>query len=68
VSFHEYEESKTICYGGKVEPSFYSLLMAAMRRADTGNALRLQLAFPEVWEELQARYNAPGGKLPEDAS
>lgn len=43
---------------------FYGLLMAAMRRADTDNADRLRLAFPRVWAELQARYNAPGGLLP----
>jgi hypothetical protein len=42
---------------------FYTLLMAAMREADTDNLNKLQRAFPEVLNELQARYNAPGGKL-----
>lgn len=48
------------------DPSFYGLLMAAMRKADTFNAAILRRAFPEVWNDLQARYNAPGGVLPSD--
>ena len=43
--------------------SFYALLMAAMRGADTDNARKLKDAFPDVWSELQARYKAPGGFL-----
>ena len=43
---------------------FYALLMAAMRAADSYNAALLQEAFPRVYEELMARYNAPGGYLP----
>lgn len=48
---------------------FYELIQAAMRNADTGNGRRLEAAFPEVWRELQRRYDAPGGLLPgeEDA-
>ncbi len=46
--------------------SFYALLMAAMRRADTDNSAKLKSAFPDVWEELEARYHAPGGFLPEE--
>lgn len=46
--------------------SFYGLVMAAMRKADTGNLARLKAAFPEVWVDLEARYNAPGGVLPTD--
>ena len=42
---------------------FYALIMAAMRRADTDNAALLKAAFPEVWDELYARYHAPGGRL-----
>lgn len=44
--------------------SFYTLIMAAMRQADTDNLEALQSAFPRVWNELRRRYNAPGGKLP----
>ncbi len=48
---------------GKHDPPFYALIMAAMRKADTGNAHMLHLCWPEVWDELQDRYNAPGGFL-----
>ncbi len=63
MSHIEYEESKRISahdYG------FYALIMAAMRHADTSNIYRLQQAFPEIWAELEARYNAPGGIIPSD--
>jgi hypothetical protein len=51
---------------GRNDPSFYGLLMAAMRKADTTNAAILRRAFPEVWDDLQARYEAPGGVLDSD--
>lgn len=43
---------------------FHALIMAAMRQADNDNTQALQLAFPHVWRELQARYDARGGYLP----
>jgi len=46
--------------------AFYSLIMAAHRQADTDNLEALRKAFPGVFEELAARYNAPGGELPDD--
>jgi len=58
MSRYEYEKSKTY------DPDFYALIMAAMRQADTFNAEKLRAAWPDVWDELQARYNAPGGYLP----
>lgn len=42
---------------------FGALVQAAMRQADTKNAELLAQAFPEVHEELIARYNAAGGLL-----
>lgn len=45
---------------------WHALIMAAMRRADSFNARILQAAFPELWAETQARYDAPGGRLPGD--
>lgn len=59
---HAYEVSR----GLSSDVPFYSLIMAAMRRADSMNAIALRTAFPEVWDELQARYNAPGGILPQE--
>lgn len=63
MSRPEYEESRQIQLGGF---SFYGLLMAAMRQADDVNTAKLSQAFPEVWEELKARYGAPGGVLRTD--
>jgi hypothetical protein len=48
------------------DPPFYALIMAAMTKADTDNLIKLQNAFPDVWVELQARYNAVRGILPSD--
>lgn len=45
---------------------FYALIQAAMRQADSDNIIKLRHAFPEVYEELSLRYNAPGGVLPHD--
>lgn len=58
---HEYLESQKIASMGF---SFYSLVMATMRRADDQNLDALKLIFPEIHQELKARYNAPGGILP----
>jgi len=46
---------------------FRGLIMAAMRRADTDNLWLLQRSFPQIWDEFQARYRAPGGLLPGEA-
>jgi hypothetical protein len=42
---------------------YYALLQAAMLRGDSDNAAKLRGAWPELWAELEARYNAPGGLL-----
>lgn len=62
MSFYDYRVSRQI--DGEQYP-FYALIMAAMRRADSINSRLLQDAYPEVWQELQLRYNAPGGALTE---
>lgn len=51
---------------GQHDPPFYALIMAAYRKADTTNAAKLRAAFPDVIEDLQARYDAPGGVLDTD--
>lgn len=61
MSRFDYEQSKRIAAEGY---SFYALIMAAIRQADTENAAKLRRAFPETAEELQTRYDAPGGFLP----
>ena len=45
------------------DASFAALIMAAMRKADSSNLARLKEAWPEIWKELEARYNARGGWL-----
>lgn len=44
--------------------SFTALFFAATRRADTINTALLQAVSPELYRQMQARYNAPGGLLP----
>jgi hypothetical protein len=63
VSLHDYKAGRAI-FGEN--PPFYALIQAAMRGADTENLAQLQAAWPEVWAELEARYNAPAGRLPGD--
>lgn len=52
----------------RTDPPFYALIMAAMLRADTKNTALLKAAFPDTWDELDQRYHAPGGRLPEDGA
>jgi hypothetical protein len=63
MSRREYLEAGRIF---RDQPSFYALIMAAMQRADTNNLRKLRAAYPEVWVELQLRYDVPGGFLPSD--
>lgn len=63
TSHYDYCAARTIL---RDDPPFYALIMAAMQRADTINAAKLRVAFPDVWAECEARYNAPGGLLPGD--
>jgi len=45
--------------------SFSTIIMAAMRKADTDNLEILTKAWPEIEKELRLRYKAPGGFLTE---
>lgn len=60
MSFYDYEASKEIA--AKDYP-FAALIMAAMRKADGHNIAKLLSVYPDIWEELEARYNAPGGRI-----
>jgi len=60
MSRQDYERSRALAN----TESFYALLMAAMRNADSDNERALRTMWPETWNELQARYSAPGGLLP----
>lgn len=61
MSLFDYAESKRM---GESDPPFAAWIMGAYRKADTDNAALLRAAFPEIVEELQQRYDAPGGLLP----
>jgi len=63
VSLYDYRASPFV---SMADPPFYALVMAAMRGADTTNQAKLRMAFPDTWDELQARYHAPGGLLDGD--
>jgi hypothetical protein len=63
MSLFDYQRS-----GQLTTESFLSLVMAALRRADSDNYRRLATAFPEVEAELRIRYNAPGGVTPAEAA
>jgi hypothetical protein len=65
MSLHDYQVSKQLA---ALDAPFYALIMAAMRQADTHNQVRLRNQWPQVWDELQARYNAPGGLLVDEVS
>lgn len=61
MSLFDYQASKQVAAD---DPPFAALVMAAYRKADTGNAAKLEMAFPDITRELRARYDAPGGILP----
>jgi hypothetical protein len=60
MSLYDYRTSLKL---EATECSFYALIMAAMRKADTDNLIKLKMAFPEVYDELSKRYYAPQGVL-----
>lgn len=58
----DYEQSRALAE----DTSFDALIMAAMRKADSINSTKLRVAFPDTYDELSARYHAPGGRLEGD--
>ena len=64
MSLYDYTKARELAMNDDIP--FYALVMAAMRRADSMNAAKLERAFPHCWHELQARYDAPEGKLSEE--
>jgi len=64
---HQYEASKEICtLRHENNWPYYALIMAAMRDGDTMNRAKLKAAFPDIWQDLWERYDAPGGVLDGD--
>lgn len=63
MTYHDYLVARDL---ERCDLPFFALVQAAMRRASTSNLEKLQTVFPEVWSDLQRRYEAPGGLLPEE--
>ncbi len=65
MSLYDYRTSLSI---GSMDarPSFYGIIMAAMRQADDRNISKLAQMWPETFAEFRLRYNAPGGVLTSD--
>ena len=63
MSLYDYQISIELA---KADPPFYALIMAAIRKADDVNLVRLDRVFPHIVNEFKRRYHAPGGMLPED--
>jgi hypothetical protein len=63
VTLFDYEASRRIA---QLDAPFHAMIMAAYRRADTINQALLEQAFPATCREVRLRYNAPGGRLPEE--
>lgn len=58
MSYENYVKSLEIS-----EVPFEALIMGFMRIADDQNLYFLKQQYPDILEELKARYNAPGGYL-----
>ncbi len=70
IYFQEYLASRRLAadISGIAGPAneFYTLIMTAMRFADTDNLDVLSEYWPGLYRELKERYNAPGGALTPD--
>jgi hypothetical protein len=66
MGYEEYKKSQDLSLHATTGPgnAFYALLMAAVRFADTDNLNTINQHWPEMYNELMTRINAPGGKLP----
>lgn len=62
LTLDEYEQSKELF---QKNYQFYALMATLMRQADTRNTELLRSNWPDIWESLQRRYNAPLGVVEE---
>lgn len=60
ASHFDYEQSKHIAAQNY---TFYGLLFALLRQADSFNLEKIEREWPEEVAEFRARYNAPGGYI-----
>jgi hypothetical protein len=63
MGLYEYRESRKLF---EADHGVDVLIMAAMRKADDHNLRLLRQGWPELWDELEARYHLPGGMFPSE--
>jgi hypothetical protein len=63
LGLHSYHYSLRL---SRYDLTFESLIFAAISKSDWYNGERLRLAFPELFAEMRARYEAPGGVISGD--
>lgn len=67
MAYRDYEASKKVELAlMEINPTDRGMIMGCMRRADNDTLEKLKSLFPDVWEELLARYHAPGGFLTDE--
>lgn len=65
MSYYDYHkgiELESFCEDHDIP--FAAMIQVAMRRSGSDELDKLRVSFPEIWEDLRTRYNAPGGMLP----
>jgi len=62
LTLEEYRESQEVSAQGY---SFYALLAALFRDADTDNLAKLKRAWPDIWDSFQRRFGASYGVVAE---
>lgn len=63
MSYSDYREALEI---STKDPSFRSLVMALIRKADTDNTAKIVREWPAIYEEFCSRYHAPGGMFDDE--
>jgi hypothetical protein len=58
----DYQKSKKLA---ESDPSFATLIFAAMLKADSYNLCRFRMVFPEYYDEFMLRHRSPGGAINE---
>jgi len=60
MTYYDYQKALELA---AMDVPFYALIQAAMRKADSTNIDLLRAAWPNTYNELLERRNAPGGYL-----
>jgi len=70
IDWFDYQDARLwevrLRYGRDGDPSFDTLLVALINKADDQNLRRIRAGFPAEVAEVQQRNGLPGGLLPSD--